>query len=501
MLKLQSSQHRVKNTYLYSERNTLISRLPRRPASFQVIFTMFNNLNLRAATVRFRWTTFLSSGQMKLAAFMSFFFYWRQLVWVLNPADVETVHMTTQHRKSRRLVETFGYLFGERLVGNGLFSIPDYKTWKPRRKLYDPAFNRGYLKSLVPKFCASADLFLDKLQCLADGKTQVPLKIHIHQATLDVISKVAFASDVAREWKDQFDGLPTSTEHDVDSLVGKAFKGIQTNIRDPFFKFLHPFEVRNYREVARTLRVIGRNCIQKRIKALNDGKDVPHDILSYIIKAATSDVTADIESLVDDFVTFYIAGQETTANTLAFAVVMVHQHPEVLERILLEVEEVLGGKVSVTAEDLDKLKFTEQVIDETLRIPGTISAVSKEAPIGGTTLSQYHIPAGTPMITPTAAMCRMPEYFEDPDSFNPSRFDPENKKPNPFIYFPFGVGHRSCIGRHFAMMEAKLILSRLVQTFQLTLPDGYKLEIVERTTRQPCDNIMCTLLPRKQHGS
>lgn len=55
------------------------------------------------------------------------------------------------------------------------------------------------------------------------------------------------------------------------------------------------------------------------------------------------------------------AGQETTANTLAFAVVMVHQHPEVLERILLEVEEVLGGKVSVTAEDLDKLKFTEQV--------------------------------------------------------------------------------------------------------------------------------------------
>lgn len=93
-------------------------------------------------------------------------------------------------------------------------------------------------------------------------------------------------------------------------------------------QFLHPFEVRNYREVARTLRVIGRNCIQKRIKALNDGKDVPHDILSYIIKAASkhlywqcisnwiciicliaSDVTADIESLVDDFVTFYIAGE------------------------------------------------------------------------------------------------------------------------------------------------------------------------------------------------
>eukprot|EP00731_Ephydatia_muelleri_P008156 Em0004g494a len=96
----------------------------------------------------------------------------------------------------------------------------------------------------------------------------------------------------------------------------------------------------------------------------------------------------------------------------------------------------------------------------------------------------------------TAVACRMPQYFDDPDTFKPARFDPENKRPSPFVYFPFGVGHRACIGRHFAMMEAKLVLSRLLQTFHVALPSDYKICVVEHTTRQPYDNIMCTLQPR-----
>ncbi|KAL5496599.1 hypothetical protein EMCRGX_G012912 [Ephydatia muelleri] len=385
---------------------------------------------------------------------------------------------------------------GNILLENSVLTIRDYETWKPRRKLYDPAFNRGYLKSLTPMFGECVDMFLDKLKPLADGRTQVPMKKHIHNAALDVISKVAFSSDFTSEWKGR--SLMAQTDSGVESLVEITFRGIMKQITEPFFQYLHPFEAKGYRKAVRALRTIGKECIVKRIKALDSGEEVPNDILTHILKVASANESADIEALVDDFVTFYVAGQETTANTLSFAVILVHQHPEVLERLLAEIDEVLGSRTSVTAEDLEKLKYTEQIIEETLRLYGPVGGQSKEAPEGGLTLSGYHIPEGTGIATMTAVACRMPQYFDDPDTFKPARFDPENKRPSPFVYFPFGVGHRACIGRHFAMMEAKLILSRLFQTFHMTLPSDYKICVVEHTTRQPYDNIMCTLQPRME---
>ncbi|KAL5496578.1 hypothetical protein EMCRGX_G012887 [Ephydatia muelleri] len=285
----------------------------------------------------------------------------------------------------------------------------------------------------------------------------------------------------------------------LETLSQQAITGIELvdeYLRNRMIQYLHPFEAKGYRKAVRALRTIGKECIVKRIKALDSGEEVPNDILTHILKVASANESADIETLVDDFVTFYVAGQETTANTLSFAVILVHQHPEVLERLLAEIDEVLGSRTSVTAEDLEKLKYTEQIIEETLRLYGPVGGQSKEAPEGGLTLSGYHIPEGTGIATMTAVACRMPQYFDDPDTFKPARFDPENKRPSPFVYFPFGVGHRACIGRHFAMMEAKLVLSRLLQTFHVALPSDYKICVVEHTTRQPYDNIMCTLQPR-----
>eukprot|EP00731_Ephydatia_muelleri_P008181 Em0004g519a len=275
---------------------------------------------------------------------------------------------------------------------------------------------------------------------------------------------VAFASDFSDVCQIKLAGLRNITvvEGKVDSLIQYVFVGVQKSLNNPLYKYFHPYEAEGYREAIRALRSIGRECIQMRIKALDNGEEVPNDILTCILKVASADETAHIETLVDDFLTFYVAGQETTANTLSFAVILVHQHPEVLERLLAEIDEVLGSRTSVTAEDLEKLKYTEQTL--------------------------------------VGPMCQLPQYFDNPSTFNPSRFDPENKRPSPFVFYPFGVGHRACIGRHFAMvcdrMEAKQVLCRLLQTFRLTFPSDYKLSVMERTSRQPRDNMLCTLLPR-----
>ncbi|KAL5493499.1 hypothetical protein EMCRGX_G014690 [Ephydatia muelleri] len=408
------------------------------------------------------------------------FFHWRPFVVILNSAAIEAFNMSPLYKNS---TNRFEHLFGARLVGNGLISLQSYEVWKPRRQLYESAFNASHLKGLIPNFCKRVDLFLKKLVPLADGETKVPLRKYMHDAAVDVISEVLFSSDFNTEWRGKPSTPRPGREQELNFLLGEAFRGIQMSYLYPFFKFFHPFEAQHFREVAKTLRTIGSNCIEARIKALDNSESVPLDILSHILRGATSDELADIESLVDDFIMFYLGGVETTANTLLFAVIQVHQHADVLERLRAEIQEVLGDKDDITAEDLDKLKYTEQVIEETMRIPGIIGGFMRECPAGGVTLSGYRIPSGTNMLFHTGAMCRMSQYIEDPYTFNPSRFDPANKRPSPYVYLPFGIGHHSCIAKHFAMMEAKLILSRLVQNFKVTFPDGYKLDLVERISK------------------
>eukprot|EP00731_Ephydatia_muelleri_P028736 Em0020g380a len=347
-------------------------------------------------------------------------------------------------------------------MANGLVTILDYETWKPRRKLYDPSFKRTSLKDYLPVFNECVDTFLERLRPHADGKTEVSMKEAFHEATLDVISKVAFSSDFSKTWDSKRLGLKYTTNSELSHLSSVSFKGVQKSLTATFpslFPLLHPKETEMYHEAVGAMRRIGRDCIEKRIKAVTSGEEVPNDILTQILQTSIADKSVDMETLVDDFVTFYIAGQETTANTLSFAIILIQQHPEVLDSLLSEITDVIGDRKEVTGDDLDKLKYTEQVIQEVLRMYPPVGFMTKESPKGGVTLCSYYVPEGTPMSFVTSLMCRNPEYFNDPDTFDPSRFDADKIRPGPFVYFPFSVGHRSCIGHHFAMIEAKVILA------------------------------------------
>ncbi|KAL5473747.1 hypothetical protein EMCRGX_G028291 [Ephydatia muelleri] len=428
--------------------------------------------------------------------FFVVFFLINPLVLTTNPDAVKRVASDENISKAASSNSRISSVFGKRFLGQGLVTILDYETWKPRRKLYDPSFKRTSLKDYLPVFNECVDTFLERLRPHADGKTEVSMKEAFHEATLDVISKVAFSSDFSKTWDSKRLGLKYTTNSELSHLSSVSFKGVQKSFITTFpslFPLLHPKETEMYHEAVGAMRRIGRDCIEKRIKAVTSGEEVPNDILTQILQSSIADKSVDMETLVDDFVTFYIAGQETTANTLSFAIILIQQHSEVLDSLLSEITDVIGDRKEVTADDLDKLKYTEQVIQEVLRMYPPVNAVTKESPKGGVTLCSYYVPEGTPMSFVTALMCRNPEYFNDPDTFDPSRFDADKTRPGPFVYFPFSVGHRSCIGRHFAMIEAKVILARLLQTFMVTLPPSYKLVVEQLATQQPKGNIACIL--------
>ncbi len=202
----------------------------------------------------------------------------------------------------------------------------------------------------------------------------------------------------------------------------------------------------------------------------NDGHG--HDLLSVLLNLQDEDGTKMTEQQVrDEVMTFILAGHETSAHSLAWACLLVTQNPEVEAKLVRELETVLNGRPP-TYEDLLNLQFTEAVLLEAMRMYPAAWVLAREA-VEDCEVGGYPIRTGETILMSPWVVHRDPRFFEEPEVFNPNRW--ENglaKRLHPYVYFPFGGGSRMCIGKAFAMMEMVLILASVFQKFRMTLlPD------------------------------
>ncbi|KAL0963158.1 hypothetical protein UPYG_G00350460 [Umbra pygmaea] len=263
--------------------------------------------------------------------------------------------------------------------------------------------------------------------------------------------------------------------------------------------------INEVREAAKLLRDTGRKWINERKMAVQNGEDVPKDILTQILKTAGSVLQEntgndDEELMLDNFVTFFVAGQETTANQLAFTVMELGRLPEILEKVKQEVDDVIGMRQEISFDDLGKMTYLSQVLKETLRLyptaPGTSRTIPKDMTING-----IKIPAGSACFFNAYVCGRMNKFFEDPLKFDPERFHPDAAKPY-YCYYPFSLGPRSCLGQNFAQMEAKVVMAKLLQRFDFSLVPGQSFDILDTGTLRPKSGVMCNIRHRGQntHG-
>ncbi|XP_040414568.1 cholesterol 24-hydroxylase [Cygnus olor] len=410
----------------------------------------------------------------------------RVSVMILSPEGVKEFLMSPQYPKDRLVYGRIFNMFGVRFLGNGLVTDRNYEHWHKQRKVMDPAFSRTYLIGLMETFNEKAEELMEKLEEKADGKKEFSMLTMMSRVTLDVIAKVAFGMELNALSDDR-----TPFPHAVTMIM----KGM-TEMRIPFVKYMPGKQkmIKEARESLRLLRRVGRECIDQRREAIQSGKEDTLDILTQILKGDALEETRDDENILDNFVTFFVAGHETTANQLSFTVMALAQHPEIMERVQAEVDEVLGAKRDINYEDLGKLKYLSQVLKESLRlyppVPGTVRWTEKENVIEG-----VRIPANTTVIFSTYIMGRMERYFEDPLTFNPERFSKDAPKPY-YSYFPFSLGPRSCIGQVFAQMEAKVVMAKLLQRFEVQLVPGQSFKLLDSGTLRPLDGVMCKLKPR-----
>jgi cytochrome P450 len=204
---------------------------------------------------------------------------------------------------------------------------------------------------------------------------------------------------------------------------------------------------------------------------------------------ATVGAMSDLQ-VRDECVTLMLAGHETTANALTWTFYLLSQHPEVEQRLHQEIDSVLHGRLP-TADDLPRLRYTEMVLAESMRLYPPAWGIARRA-LEPHTIAGYEIPRGGVILINQFITHRDPRWYPQPEVFNPERWAAghngegtgQNSRPK-FAYFPFGGGPRQCIGEGFAWMEGVLLLATLAQRWRMRLADGQQIGLRPVLTLRP----------------
>ncbi len=401
-------------------------------------------------------------------------FYLIPAVLLNHPDTIERVLVT----RSRDFAKGRGLEISRRIFGNGLLTS-EGDFWLRQRRLSQPAFHRERIAAYGKVMVSYAERLLASWR---DGECR---DVHddMMRLTLEIVAKTLFDADVAGEAREVGEALEVFMEQFV-SLRSLSRRLIPESVPTPWNL--------RYRKAIERLDGIVHGIIRRRRAS---GRDAG-DLLSMLLNAQDEDGSRMTDQqLRDEAVTLFLAGHETTALALSWAWVLLSGHPEVEAKLVAELKEALNGR-SPEVTDLPRLRFTEQVVMETMRLYPPAWGIGRKA-LRDFEAGRYRVPAGTQIAMSQWVMHRDPRFYDDPERFNPGRWteDFQKRLPN-FAYFPFGGGPRVCIGASFAKMEAVLLLATIAQRFRLTLVPGHPVTPFPAITLRPKDGIKVTLTRR-----
>lgn len=418
----------------------------------------------------------------------------KAIIVIAEPAAVKEIGLNPENTKPDSFAKTLGSVFGQRIGGRGLFTETNHEKWSKQRKLFDPAFRRKYLIGLLGIFNDCADKAVDYLNEFADGKTEIRMADVCGRVTLQTIGTSTFGMkemNVISEPDNYFTKAINNVFHAACLLFHNAFLAEY----DPR-KSMRVFR-EDVREGGAFIRKTAKDAIITRMEEVKRGEETVNDILSFILRASQSlkdDLNFGLEEMIDEFVTFFVAGQDTTANLLASCLLCLGRYPHIMKTLRKEVDDVVGDKQHISQHELNKLEYLSLVIKETLRLYGPAGGFHK---ICGKKFNAcgYTIPAGSFVMLSHQAVVSDERFFDDPDTFDPERWRKEDPR-RMYAYFPFAIGPRSCIGQNFALMEAKIVLAKLLQNFDISLVPGQSFDVITLITTRPKDGTMCYLTRR-----
>lgn len=395
-------------------------------------------------------------------------------VMVSSPASIKHVLVdNAQGYVKSRNYDGLKVVFGQGL----LTSEGDF--WKRQRRLVQPAFHRQKLAKLAGTMTAATRRMLDR--ATADGPPQ-----HVHDAmmrlTFAIVGRALFSVDLEGEASAIGEALTTGLEWTNDYA--------EALVRVP--PWLPTPKNLAFKRALRKLDDLVLRIVDERRRQPDPGDDLLGMLLS-----ATDETGKERMSdrqIRDEALTLVVAGHETTASLLAFALYSLAEHPEWQERVVSEVREVVGAR-EPGFDDVPKLPLTRAVIDETMRLFPPAWAFERQA-LEDDTIAEGRIRKGAIVGVSTYLLHRDPELFPEPEVFDPKRFLPGAPERHKLAYIPFGGGPRTCIGNTFAITEAVLVLAMLVRELRAERIPGRPLVLDPKVTLRPKGDVPVRLVLR-----
>jgi cytochrome P450 len=330
-------------------------------------------------------------------------------------------------KQNKHFKKSFAYKGLADFLGKGLLTN-EGEDWLEKRRLLQPQFNKENISSLADNISLCTKNYLEKNK----GKN-LDLRHFSIELITEIISSILFSdSELKMNGSELSDILLTLRTHANDRL--------KNPLKPPLW--IPTAKNRTFKESLSNLKSFLNNQINNRI----DKKD-NNDLLQYLIDLHHLNPTVfNLQQLIDELITLYLAGQETTSNALTFIIHQIESHTQVKKELLLSLEK-------------GETNFLKAIINEGLRLFPPAWAVSREA-LNAIQIEDLAIKKGDTVFVSIYAMHRHPEFWTNSNEFKPERFlETENLKNN--AYLPFGKGNRFCIGNHLALLELEIILSQL----------------------------------------
>lgn len=358
--------------------------------------------------------------------------------------------LVTKRSKYRKNVR---YKAAVDTFGAGLL-LNEGEAWKRQRLLTQPAFKNDYIATMVPLITELSDDYLKSWDQIADQKVSHDVDEDFFRLAQRIAGHYLMGSGFAA----------------IEDDFGSAARAIKENWplppRNVISLLLRKGTARDERLDIAVKAMDG--CLLTFIAEQRKKNFEACGVLEQIALGSREQGDEfDDQSLRDQLLTLFFAGHETTATSLSWIHYLLSEHPDVRSRLYAEVASVMGSRLNPTAEDVEKLTYTDQIVNESLRMYSPIHSISRVA-LEADTIGGYQIPKGAMIYVSLHAMHRSPALWKEPEKFDPERFSVQAlAQQERFAFIPYAAGHRNCIGASLANVELKLILAQIAQRYQL----------------------------------
>jgi len=390
----------------------------------------------------------------------------RSLYLVSEPKLIK--ELLLDHRT--RFVKNTRYPAMQRLLGTGLL-LSEGEAWRRQRLLTQPAFKPSELKRQIGWMSGYVTRYLDSWE--QHARSGVPLDAELEFLKLTqllagvLVIGPGFEKDAAEMFR---------ISEAIKNNWPVPPRGILSGLRKP-----SPERAQRLEAACCDLDRLLLSFVERQRRAAPEDGGILGMLMADSEKEGQPFTDKELR---DQVATLFFAGYETSAASMCWTHYLLSAHPDAREKLLREVDDKLGGRIP-SGEDLERLEYVERVLQESLRIYSPIHSLSRVAtqdcPIGGFTLKK-----DSTAVVSLYATHRLPEYWPDPERFDPERFTEQACAGRySLAYIPFAVGHRNCIGGTLAMVEGKLILAQVAQRFLLDVAPGQRVEAMAATTMRP----------------